>query len=138
MLLLLCITVEVDGELFACIAGKRCRVHIVAGLDLDFLIPYDEGYADYYEDLDESLVDRAVAECPDLVERAYEDVADPAAKELERAVAYIAVMLGQPSAATSLADEFQAKLDVLADNPFLYAPTWTCARRRAPTYAAVP
>lgn len=48
-------------------------------------------------------------------------IADPAAEELERAVAYIAVMLGQPSAATALADEFAAKLDVLADNPLLYA-----------------
>ena len=48
-------------------------------------------------------------------------VANPAAEELERAVAYIAVMLGQPSAATALADEFRAKIDTLADSPLLYA-----------------
>lgn len=49
-------------------------------------------------------------------------VAAPAAEELERAVAYIAVMLREPSAATVLADEFEKKLDVLSSNPCLYAP----------------
>ena len=41
-------------------------------------------------------------------------VAAPAAEELERAVAYIAVMLREPSAATVLADEFENMAPKLA------------------------
>ena len=64
------------GKLYACVIGQRCRVHIIAGIDLDYLIPDGEDYADYCEDLDESLVIQAASERPDLVDRAYKDVAD--------------------------------------------------------------
>ena len=72
------------GQLYACIVGQRCRVHIVAGIDLDDCIPYEANYADYYEDLDESLIEEAAAERPDLVERSYREVAAAFEREAER------------------------------------------------------
>lgn len=63
------------GQLYACIGGQRCRVHIVAGIDWDWAIPPDAKYSDYYEDLDESLVEAAAKERPDLAEKAYQEVA---------------------------------------------------------------
>lgn len=41
-------------------------------------------------------------------------IADPAVDEFERTVAYVAVILGQPSAAAALADEFEEKLGIPA------------------------
>ena len=64
------------GSLFACIGGQRCRVHIIAGIDLDDCIPHNAKYADYYEDLDEALVEEAARERPDLVDLAYQGVAE--------------------------------------------------------------
>lgn len=63
------------SQLYACIGGQRCRVHIVAGIDWDWAIPPDAKYSDYYEDLDESLVEAAAKERPDLAEKAYQEVA---------------------------------------------------------------
>lgn len=65
---------KATGKLFACIGGQRCRVHIIAGIDIDFCVPDDEPYEDYYEDLDERLVEEAALERPDLVEQAYHEV----------------------------------------------------------------
>ncbi len=47
-------------------------------------------------------------------------IADPAFEDLERAIAYIAVALGSPKAASDLADEFERKLEQLRDNPLIY------------------
>ena len=63
-----------SGALYAVIIGQRCRVHIVSCDDIDDYIPYDEQYSDYYEDLDESLVEEAAKEHPELVEQAYKEV----------------------------------------------------------------
>ncbi|MDO4796543.1 MAG: winged helix-turn-helix domain-containing protein [Coriobacteriales bacterium] len=63
------------GALYACVGGQRCRVHIVAGIDIDDCMPYDKGYSDYYEDVDEALVEEAAKQRPDLVEQAYQAVA---------------------------------------------------------------
>jgi len=65
---------KATGKLFACIGGQRCRVHIIASIDLDFCVPDDEPYEDYYEDLDERLVEEAARERPDLVEQAYHEI----------------------------------------------------------------
>lgn len=62
-------------NLYACIGGQRCRVHIVASMDLDYCIPYEGKYGDYYEDIDETQVEAAAKEHPDLVEKAYYEVA---------------------------------------------------------------
>ena len=72
---------KATGNLYACIGGQRCRVHIIAGKDLDYCIPYDAPYADYYEDVDKVLVEEAARERPDLVEKGYRD----AAADFERA-----------------------------------------------------
>lgn len=72
------------GELYACIGGQRCRVHIVAGIDIDDCFPYDEKYSDYYEDLNEPLVEEAARERPDLVEQAYQAVAAAFERAAER------------------------------------------------------
>jgi len=63
------------GKLYACIGGQRCRVHILAGKDLDYCVPDDGSYADYYEDIDNKLVEEAARERPDLVEKGYRDAA---------------------------------------------------------------
>lgn len=62
-------------NLYACIGGQRCRVHIIASMDLDYCIPYKGKYGDYYEDIDETQVEAAAKEHPDLVEKAYYEVA---------------------------------------------------------------
>ena len=69
------------GKLYACIGGQRCRVHILAGKDLDYCIPDVASYADYFEDFDEALVDAAAQERPDLVDKGYRE----AATDFERA-----------------------------------------------------
>lgn len=63
------------GRLYACVIGQRCRVMMVAGIFLDYCIPDGKDYADYYEDLDEDLVRAAAEKRPDLVEKAYREVA---------------------------------------------------------------
>lgn len=63
------------GKLYVCIGGQRCRVHILAGKDLDDCIPYEASYADYYEDFSETLVEEAARERPDLVDKGYRDAA---------------------------------------------------------------
>ena len=70
------------GRLYACIVGQRCRVVIVAGIFVDYCIPYDGKYSDYYEDLDEKLVEAAASERPDLVEKGYRE----AVSDFERGV----------------------------------------------------
>jgi hypothetical protein len=71
-------------ELFACIGGQRCRVHIVAGIDLDDCVPYGEDYSDYFEDYDEERVEEAARERPDLAEKGYRDLVAAYEAELER------------------------------------------------------
>lgn len=52
---------------------------------------------------------------------AYEvKVAEPAHVAFEQAIAYIAVMLSAPSAASDLADEYEHMLDVLSETPELF------------------
>ena len=63
------------GKLYACIGGQRCRVHILAGKDLDYCVPDVGSYSDYYEDFDNALVEEAARERPDLVEKGYRDAA---------------------------------------------------------------
>jgi hypothetical protein len=63
------------GKLYACIGGQRCRVHILAGKDLDYCVPDVASYADYFEDYDEALVDAAAQERPDLVDKGYREAA---------------------------------------------------------------
>lgn len=63
-----------SGTLYAVIIGQRCRVHIVSSDDIDDYIPHDKQYSDYYEDLDESLVEEAAKKHPELVEEAYREV----------------------------------------------------------------
>ena len=70
------------GRLFACIIGQRCRVTLIAGIFLDDCIPYDGKYSDYYEDLDEKLVEAAASEHPDLAEKGYRE----AVSDFERGV----------------------------------------------------
>lgn len=47
-------------------------------------------------------------------------VSGPANADLDAAVGYIAVTLEAPSAAATLLDEFEEKLQLLADNPRLF------------------
>ncbi len=47
-------------------------------------------------------------------------VSDPASKDLEATISYIAITLQAPSAATSLLDTYEEKLTLLADNPRLF------------------
>lgn len=47
-------------------------------------------------------------------------IAAPAERDLERAVAYIAEVLAAPGAAASLLDEYERILTLLADNPSLF------------------
>lgn len=47
-------------------------------------------------------------------------VAEPAHAGFEQAIAYIAVMLGSPAAASDLADEYERMLDVLSEMPELF------------------
>lgn len=72
------------GALYAVVIGQRCRVHIVSSDDIDDHVPYDEPFSDYYEDLDESLVEEAAKEHPELVEQAYKEVAGRFESYLER------------------------------------------------------
>ena len=47
-------------------------------------------------------------------------IADPAERDLDQALNYIANVLAAPSAAASLLDEFERLLVLLADNPSLF------------------
>lgn len=53
---------------------------------------------------------------------AYEVVMSALAeKELDNALSYIAVFLSSPHAALDLLDEYEAKLTLIAENPFLFS-----------------
>ncbi len=47
-------------------------------------------------------------------------VSDPANRELDNAIGYIAVTLAAPGAATSLLEEYESALRLVADNPLLF------------------
>lgn len=74
------------GRLYACIVGQRCRVTLVAGTFLDDRVPYGAEYSDYYEDLDEALVEAAAKERPDLVEKAYRETVSNFERGVEHAI----------------------------------------------------
>lgn len=74
------------GRLFACIIGQRCRVTLIAGIFLDFCIPDDGKYSDYYEDLDEKLVEVAASERPDLAEKGYREAVSDFERGVEREI----------------------------------------------------
>ena len=63
-----------DDKLFVCVGGDRCVVIGIAGYFLDCCIPYDANYSDFYEDLDEELVEKSAQENPHLVEIAYLEI----------------------------------------------------------------
>jgi plasmid stabilization system protein ParE len=47
-------------------------------------------------------------------------IAEPAERDLDKALSYIADVLAAPSAASSLLDEFERMLVLIADNPSLF------------------
>lgn len=58
-------------ELYACIGGDRCVVGCIASYFVDYMVPgFDWEYSDYFEDLNNELLDKAAAERPDLAELA--------------------------------------------------------------------
>ena len=62
-----------DGKprLYACIGGDRCVSMQVGHFSFD--TPLDWVYTDHFEDLDNSLIDKAALERPDLVASAYDE-----------------------------------------------------------------
>ena len=47
-------------------------------------------------------------------------VSDPADRELDEAISYLAVTLAAPSAAKALLDGYESALQLLSDNPLLF------------------
>ena len=65
-------------RLFACFGGDRCVMDSIGGYHIDEMSTDPSwNYHEFFEDLDESLVDEAAAERPDLVSKARENTVKP-------------------------------------------------------------
>lgn len=62
-------------NLFVRIGGQQNQLHYLADIDFEDCVPYYGIYDDYFEDIDEALVDEAARERPDLVEKGYRECA---------------------------------------------------------------
>ena len=112
------------GRLYACIGGQRCRVHIVARHDVDDYVPYGEKYSDYFEDLDESLIDEAAREHPDVAERAYKEVAASFEREAKEGIKWEEGLRNEaidlwPTVAKIFCNHGPSKLDFFKWHPAL-------------------
>lgn len=61
-----------EGELYACVGGQRRPYTYPGSRFLDDLVFEAGGYARFFEDLDESLIDEAASTCPEIAKLARE------------------------------------------------------------------